>query len=110
MSNRLILSVFLCSGDAPKKSFGTSQGTSRSASTKKGGVVYKEGEIPGLLYVVQKGSVEITKKTSDGHQQTIAVIQSGHFFGELSFFGKRTHAARAVALSDSRVVVLSRFS
>lgn len=76
---------------------------------RKGDLVYKEREVPGLLYIVQKGSVEITKSTTGGHNQTIAVLQAGQFFGELSFFGKRRHAARAVALTDTRLVLLSRF-
>ncbi len=76
---------------------------------KKGEVIYKEGGVPGVLYVIQKGGVEITKKTAAGHRQTIAVVQAGHFFGELSFFGKRRHAARALALSDSRVILFNRF-
>jgi CRP-like cAMP-binding protein len=77
---------------------------------RKGDVIYQEDEIPGLLYLVQKGAVEITKKTTGGHRQTIAMIQSGRFFGELSFFGKRRHAAQAVALEDSRIILLSRFT
>jgi len=61
------------------------------------------------LYIIQQGAVEITKKTPTGHRQVIAVIQSGRFFGELSFFEKRRHAARAQAVEDSRLVVLSKF-
>ena len=76
---------------------------------KKGEFIYQEGEIPGLLYIIQQGAVEITKKTPTGHRQVIAVIQSGRFFGELSFFEKRRHAARAQAVEDSRLVVLSKF-
>lgn len=77
---------------------------------KKGETIFQEGEIPGLLYIVQKGAVEITKKTTGGHRQTIAMIQAGRFFGELSFFGKRRHAAQALALEETRLILLNRFT
>lgn len=76
---------------------------------KKGDAVFEEEEIPGLLYVVQKGAVEITKKAPSGHRQVIAVVQPGRFFGELSFFGNRRHGARALALEPTRLLLLSRF-
>jgi len=41
---------------------------------KKGEFVYQEGDIPGILYVIQQGAVEITKKTPTGHRQVIAMI------------------------------------
>ncbi|HLB01620.1 MAG TPA: cyclic nucleotide-binding domain-containing protein [Nitrospiria bacterium] len=76
---------------------------------KKGESIYQEGEIPGLLYIIQRGAVEITKKTPTGHRQVIARKEAGHFFGELSFFEKRRHAARAKALEDTRLILLNKF-
>lgn len=76
---------------------------------KKDEVIYQEGEIPGLLYIIQQGAVEITKKTPTGHRQVIAMILAGHFFGELSFLENRRHAARARATVDSRLFLLHRF-
>jgi len=76
---------------------------------KKGEFVYQEGDIPGILYVIQQGAVEITKKTPTGHRQVIAMILGGHFFGELSFFEKRRHEARAKATSDTRLFLLHKF-
>lgn len=76
---------------------------------KKNEVIYKEEDLPGILYLVQKGSVEITKKTPSGHRQVIATIPSGQFFGELSFFVSRRHASRAKATADGRLLFLHRF-
>lgn len=77
---------------------------------KRGETVFQEGDVPGVLYVIQKGAVEITKKAPSGHRQVIAKKESGHFFGELSFFEKRRHSARARALEDTRLVLLNRFA
>jgi CRP-like cAMP-binding protein len=76
---------------------------------KKDEVVYSENEIPGVLYLVQHGAVEITKKTPTGHRQVISMILTGQFFGELSFFEGRRHAARARATADCRLLLLPRF-
>lgn len=76
---------------------------------KKNEVIYKEDEIPGILYLVQRGSVEITKKTPSGHRQIIATVSAGQFFGELSFFVSRRHASRAKVTADGRVLFLHRF-
>ncbi|MBI3596452.1 MAG: cyclic nucleotide-binding domain-containing protein [Nitrospirae bacterium] len=77
---------------------------------KKGELIYQEGEIPGFLYLIQRGEVEITKKAPTGHWQVVAMLRAGRFFGEMSFFEKRRHAARAQAVQDSRLVTLSRFA
>jgi CRP-like cAMP-binding protein len=76
---------------------------------KKDETVYKEGGTPGIFYLVQKGAVEITKKTPSGHRQVIAMISAGQFFGELSFLVSRRHASRARATSDARLLLLERF-
>ena len=75
---------------------------------KKEEILYQEGEVPGILYLVQQGSVEITKKDPSGHRQVIATILTGRFFGELSFFEGRRHGAQARATADSRLLLLNR--
>jgi CRP-like cAMP-binding protein len=77
---------------------------------QKGATIFQEGDVPGPLYVIQQGIVEITKKTPTGHRQVIAKKETGHFFGELSFFGKRRHSARAKAPEDTRLVLLNKFT
>jgi CRP-like cAMP-binding protein len=44
---------------------------------KKDEVIYREGETPCVLYLVQHGAVEITKNTPAGHRQ--ADNSSGSF-------------------------------
>ena len=75
---------------------------------EKGETIYKEEEVQGILYLVQKGAVEITKKTPSGHRQVIAMILTGKFFGELSFFEGRRHAARAQTTVNTRLLLLHR--
>jgi CRP-like cAMP-binding protein len=72
-------------------------------------LIYQESDLADHLYIVQKGAVEITKPVPTGHRQVIAMILAGRFFGELSFFGKRPHGARARATVDTRLFLLHRF-
>ncbi|HET6370166.1 MAG TPA: cyclic nucleotide-binding domain-containing protein [Nitrospiria bacterium] len=76
---------------------------------KKDEVIYREKDIPSVLYLVQKGGVEITKMVPTGHRQVISIILSGQFFGELSFFESRRHAAQARATADCKLLLLHRF-
>jgi len=78
-------------------------------SCPKDEILYQEGEVPGMLYLVQQGSVEITKKDPSGHRQVIATILTGRFFGELSFFEGRRHGAQARATAESRLLLLNRY-
>jgi CRP/FNR family transcriptional regulator len=77
---------------------------------RKDDLIYMEGDVPNLLYIIPQGAVEITKKTPTGHRQVIAMVLAGRFFGELSFFEKRRHEARARATVDTRLLVLDRFA
>lgn len=75
---------------------------------KKGELIYQEDEVPHLMYIVLEGAVEITKKTPSGHRQVLAMIEAGQFFGELSFFENRRHAARARASEATCLVLLNK--
>lgn len=74
-------------------------------SYEKGKAVFTEGEATGGIYLVSKGKVEISKITSDGWKQTLAVLPEGHFFGELSVIeDKKKHGADATAIDAADVL------
>jgi CRP/FNR family transcriptional regulator len=104
-----VLKGILFFRDLTKEELKRLAGDLEERDCKKGETIYQEGDIPGLLYVIQKGAVEITKQTPTGHRQVIARKETGHFFGELSFFEKRRHSARAKALEDTRLILLNKF-
>ena len=76
-------------------------------SMKAGEVLFTEGDETKGIYLVHSGKIEITKVTSDGWKQTLAVFPKGHFFGELSIMEKRHHEATAKAFEDSNILLLS---
>ena len=80
----------------------------RKLSFKKGEQIFKEKEVTKGLYLIQSGNVEISKITSDGWKQTLAVFTKGHFFGELSILEKRRHEAIAVATVNTDILLIGK--
>lgn len=77
-------------------------------SLKKDELLFKEGDETKGIYMIRSGKVEITKVTSDGWKQTLAVLSTGNFFGELSIIEKRKHEANAVAIENTELLKLPK--
>ncbi len=75
---------------------------------KKGEYLFREKEDTRGIYLIHSGKVEISKMTPDGWKQTLVVLGSGHFFGELSILENRKHEATAMALEDTEIFLLSK--
>jgi CRP-like cAMP-binding protein len=70
----------------------------------KGKPIFREGEPAACIYLVHRGKVEVSKTTTDGWKQRLAVLGENHFFGELSVVEhKKMHGADAVALDDCKI-------
>lgn len=80
----------------------------KEVSLKKGEFLFKEGEDTKGIYMIRSGKIEITKTTTDGWKQTIAVLSTGNFFGELSIIEKRKHEANAVAIENTELLKLPK--
>lgn len=72
-----------------------------------GEVIFREGEEGDRMYVVQSGSVRITKK-SPGGEIPIATIGSGEIFGEMAVFDRLPRSATATAVGDTRVLGIDK--
>lgn len=80
----------------------------KELSLKKGDFLFKEGDETKGIYMISSGKIEITKVTTDGWKQTLAVLKSGNFFGELSILEKRKHEANAVATENTELLKLPK--
>ena len=63
-----------------------------------GEVVFEQGTRGELVYVVEAGTVEISRRRSDGETEVLAQVGPGEYFGELGpLLGfPRSATARAV--------------
>ena len=74
---------------------------------KKGELLFKEGDNSKDLYIIQNGIVKIFKE-ADGKKLPIALVHSGQFIGELSFFDGKPRSASAEAATDLKVIKLDQ--
>src|SRR5690606_41608462 len=70
-----------------------------------GDVLFREGEPGREMYVLQEGSVRITK-TVKGEEKTLAILGPGEFFGEMAILNAKPRGATAVVEERARVLVL----
>jgi len=73
----------------------------------EGEIIFREGEEGDRMYVVQSGTVRITKKTVSG-DLTIATLKSGEIFGEMAIFDKMPRSATAVAAGEARILTIDK--
>jgi CRP-like cAMP-binding protein len=77
------------------------------AHYKTGEKIFEQGGRPSYIYIVQSGSVKLFVDSSNAPLELI-VIGQGHCFGETSVIGIQPHAATAMAVEDTELIVLSR--
>ncbi len=73
----------------------------------KGTMIFAES-MPGQeLYIIQKGSVKITKIVND-NEVLLAVLKPGDIFGEMSLIENKPRSASAVAYEDATLLAVNR--
>jgi CRP/FNR family cyclic AMP-dependent transcriptional regulator len=68
---------------------------------RKGETVFNEREPGAGMYIVISGEIEITRKTANGNDVSLAVIGERSFFGELALLDEIPRSASAIAITDS---------
>ena len=70
-----------------------------------GAVIFEEGDPGEVLFVIQSGEVELTRLGLMG-RQAVARLGCGDFFGEMSVVVREARTARAVAITECRLLEL----
>lgn len=70
---------------------------------KKDQYIFKEGEKSSEMYFVHSGKVQI-EKTIDKKSQTLAILEKGDFFGEMSLLDDEPRSANALAIEDCKLL------
>jgi len=68
-------------------------------------IIIKEGQAGEKMYVIQKGSVRISKVVL-GKEIDLAVLKQGEFFGEMGILNSRPRTATAIAVDSVTVLAL----
>jgi CRP/FNR family cyclic AMP-dependent transcriptional regulator len=68
-------------------------------------VLFREGEPGELMYVIQAGSVKISKSVN-GEEKLLASLGPGEFFGEMALLNGKPRSATATVLQATRCLVI----
>ncbi len=72
-----------------------------SIHLERGEIFYTPEERSERLFVLERGKVRIFRTTPDGREFTLAIVESGTVFGEMSLTGQQLQGAYAQAMEPS---------
>jgi CRP-like cAMP-binding protein len=70
--------------------------------------IITQGKMVRNLWFIREGECEVTRRTEGGCQLNLAKLGPSSQFGEMSFFHAAPHSADVIALTDMKLVCLSR--
>jgi CRP/FNR family transcriptional regulator, cyclic AMP receptor protein len=79
---------------------------STTEELRRGDVLFHEDDEADRLYVVIEGRIAIAKRSIDGRESVVALMESGDLFGEMSLFEPLGRSAEARALEPSQVLAI----
>jgi CRP/FNR family cyclic AMP-dependent transcriptional regulator len=75
---------------------------------KKGEEIIKEGMLSDCAYIIESGSVEVSKKRPNGERQCIGILQENDIFGEMGLIDGLPRSASVVALEDCSISIMTQ--
>lgn len=70
-------------------------------------MIMSEGQPGQELYIIQKGSIKITKIV-DNNEVLLAVLKQGDIFGEMSLLENKPRSASAIAFEDAYLLAVNK--
>lgn len=71
---------------------------------ERGHILFSEGDDATELFVVRSGRVAIGRRSPDGRESLVALMEEGDLFGEMPLFDEGTRSASARALEASELL------
>ncbi len=78
-----------------------------SIEKKKGDLIVKEGEGGDFMFVIVEGKVKVLLKR-EKKEIVLATLEKGNFFGEMTLFGRKSRSATVEALTDLKLIKITR--
>jgi CRP-like cAMP-binding protein len=73
---------------------------------RRGDLLFEEGDDCSELFVVSSGLVAISKKSIDGRESVVALMERGELFGEMGMLDGLGRSAEARALEPSEIIAI----
>ena len=77
---------------------------------RRSSVIFEEGEPGDRVFLILAGKMKISRRSTDGRENLLAVLGPGDIFGELSLFDPGPRTATATALTDVELASLEHSS
>ncbi len=74
---------------------------------KDGDTIFEENSIGKEMYIILTGNAKIIKKKG-GVETTLAILEEGDFFGEMSLFDNSPRSATVKALGDVKLLEINQ--
>lgn len=72
----------------------------------RGDLLFAEDAVPDSLFVVASGRIAISKRSVDGRESMVALMERGDLIGEMALFDGEPRSAEARALEPSQVLTI----
>ncbi len=95
-------------GDLPPSPLNIFQDSFQRVFLRQGETVFSEGDAGGSAYIIDSGTVRISRQTPDGSELTLTHLERGDLFGELALIDAKPRSASAVAMTDVELITLER--
>ncbi|HHV32402.1 Crp/Fnr family transcriptional regulator [Caproiciproducens sp. LBM24188] len=70
--------------------------------------IITQGEICDAFFIMESGLVDVNTVSEDGKQYSHAIYKEGNYLGELEIFDQMEYCCSATALTDVRLLKISR--
>ncbi len=74
---------------------------------KDGDTIFEENSIGKEMYIILTGNAKVIKK-KDGVETTLATLEEGDFFGEMSLLDNNPRSATVKALGDVKILEINQ--
>lgn len=78
----------------------------RTVDVQRNDLVFNEGDEASELFVVRSGRIAIAKRSADGRESVVALMEEGDLIGEMSLFDGQGRSADARALEPSELIAV----
>ncbi|HXH57282.1 Crp/Fnr family transcriptional regulator [Iamia sp.] len=82
------------------------EGATTTTDLLRGDLLFAEEQAPTDLHVVVSGRIAISKRSIDGRESMVALMERGDLFGDMGLFDGLSRSAEARALEASQVLTI----
>ena len=82
--------------------------TCQTRKYPKSSMIILEEEMGDVVFIVQSGTVKITRVNDEGKEVILAMLGSGEVFGEMAILDGESRSANALAQENCEVVTINR--